>query len=263
MPSRAHAISTRLSSGPRRRGGSSTGCTATKFRPLLGAHSPTETVGRARSECRRAFDRRTRAGSYGFCRGQLLGPSGDLRSFLGRIVPGDAHLRRRPQGAEQPGFRSRHRTIEGRFDAAPQRAAGHGTARANPQRRLPSPECRRQALRHSALSAVHHQHSAAGGEPQVRAHRSGHDAGGSEPLRDGHITYMRTDSTIWPAGRRSGTQPGSRRNTARKYLRPTPAIRPSQERSRSPRTIRPAGHPFDFPERLRASLTTTSSDSTT
>ncbi len=61
----------------------------------------------------------------------------------------------------------------------------------------------RQALHHPALSAVHHQHAAAGGQPQVRLHRPAHDAGGPKPVRERahHLHANRLDHPGHGGGR--------------------------------------------------------------
>ena len=49
---------------------------------------------------------------------------------------------------------------------------------------VPRDECRRQAVHVEAVSAVHHQHAAAGGQPQARLHGPADDAGRPEPVRE-------------------------------------------------------------------------------
>ena len=69
--------------------------------------------------------------------------------------------------------------------------------------RVPGGEPRRQAVHDAALSAVHHQHAAAGGEPQVRLHGPAHDAGGPEPVRERphHLHANRLDQPGHGGGR--------------------------------------------------------------
>ena len=56
---------------------------------------------------------------------------------------------------------------------------GEASAGGRPRRRVG-----RQALYDEALSALHHQHDAAGGQSQVRLHRAADDGCGAEPLRE-------------------------------------------------------------------------------
>ncbi len=48
---------------------------------------------------------------------------------------------------------------------------------------VPGGQSRRQAVHDAALSAVHHEHAATRGQPQVRLYRPAHHAGGPKPLR--------------------------------------------------------------------------------
>ena len=74
---------------------------------------------------------------------------------------------------------------------------------------------------------------------------------------NGHITYMRTDSTslaavaVEAARGLVGSQYGSQ------YLPPKPRVYATKVKNaqEAHEAIRPAGHPFDFPEQLRAELT--------
>ena len=176
----------------------------------------------------------------------------------GEPFAGRADLGRRPPHSRRQGFRSGHRQAEGSRLAAARRAGG----RTSWLERLRSGQFRvdqrrRQALHVAALSAVHHQHAAAGGQPQVRLHRPAHDAGGPEPVRERphHLHANRLDHP-GAGGDRGRPAIWSLRNTATSICPPRRAsIRPKVKNAQEAHeAIRPAGHPFDFPESLRGEL---------
>ena len=186
----------------------------------------------------------------------------------GETFRGRAGLGRRPQDSRQPGFRSGHRQAQGPGAAAARRSAGRAVlVRAAAPGECRGRERRRQAVHDAALSAVHHQHAAAGGQPQVRLHGPADDAGGAEPVRERphHLHAYRLDEPGHGGGR-GGPRPGRRRSTAASICPTQPRtyqtkVKNAQEAHEA---IRPAGHPFELPETLRgAAHAPTSSGSTT
>ena len=123
-------------------------------------------------------------------------------------------------------------------------------------RKIRSQQARKQTLHLETLSALHDQHLAAGRQSQAGLHRPANDAGGPKPVREWayHLHANRLDH----AGHRGGRGgPATRRRHLRSGI---PACRPanlcdeSEERPGAHEAIRPAGHPFDFPETLRDKL---------
>ena len=114
------------------------------------------------------------------------------------------------------------------------RAAGRRVGRQAAAASLPRGRAGRQALHHAALSAFHHQHPAAGSQPQVRLHRPADDGGGPKPLRERahHLHAHRLDDPgrgghrDGAANDRRAVRPGVSARRGRGSIRP---------RSRMPR----------------------------
>jgi DNA topoisomerase-1 len=72
----------------------------------------------------------------------------------------------------------------------------------------------------------------------------------------GHITYMRTDSTNLAAVAVDAARDLVRSQYGDEYLFPSPRTYPTKVKNaqEAHEAIRPAGHPFDFPEALRSQL---------
>ena len=125
------------------------------------------------------------------------------------------------------------------------------------RRRLPRGQSGRQALHHPTLSALHHQHAATGGKPQVRFYGPAHHAGGTE-----HCTRRAISRTCeptrprWPRWRLTPRGNWSPRSTAPSICPPAPRMYQTKVKNaqEAHEAIRPAGHQFDFPESLRGRL---------
>jgi len=74
---------------------------------------------------------------------------------------------------------------------------------------------------------------------------------------NGHITYMRTDSTNLAAVAVEAARGLVASQYGSEYLPPKPRVYPTKVKNaqEAHEAIRPAGHPFDFPDQLRAELT--------
>ena len=232
------------------------------------AQDPAAAFGRPGAERGRAADRRARAAADGLRVGHLLGPAGHVRQATGgAVVPGRAGLGRRPARSRPAAISTRPRASS----RTPRCCCWTSARPANCIERLrrgrvPRGQPRGQALHVAAVSAVHHQHAAAGGQPQVRLHRPAHDAGGPEPLRE-RPHHLHADRLDQPGlgGGRGRPASWSPRSTARSIC---PTSRGStRPRSRTPRRpTRRSGRPAirsTFPRRCAARLRPTSSSSTT
>ena len=149
-----------------------------KVRPQLSA-------GRVQSVAVRLIVERERQ-RMAFRLGDLLGFA---RARLPRRTASSSHaelrLDRWPPHSQRQGFRRGHRPAQRPrrcccSTSRPPRAFGRA-ARAG---RVPRGLAGRQALHVEALPAVHHQHAAAGGQPQAGLHRPPHDAGRPKPVRE-------------------------------------------------------------------------------
>ncbi len=160
--------------------------------------------------------RRPRAGADGVPARVVLGPRGHLRRRLRQgaaDVPGQAPLGRR--GARRRRLRLRHRRrAQGQARRRPRpprpqrrRGAGRRAARHVVRRALG----RVQALPPLALRAVPHHHPPAGGQPQARLERVGHDVGRPAALRERlhHLHAHRLDDAV-ERGRRRRPVAGAR-----------------------------------------------------
>ena len=166
------------------------------------AENPAAAVGRPRAKRCRAADCRARAAADGVPDGHLLGPAGKFANRAGAGFQAEMASfegRRIPEGATSTG----HRPAEGSEPVAAGRGPDHPTCPATANRPVAGRQPGRQALYHAALSALHHQHAAAGGQPQVRLHRPPHHAGGPKPLRERphHLHADRLDHAGLGGGR--------------------------------------------------------------
>ncbi len=131
------------------------------------------------------------------------------------------------------------------------------TGRAAVAGRVPRGDARRQAVHVQALSAVYDQHAATGSQPQAGLHGPPDDAGGPKPVRERphHLHAYRLDQS-GHGGRSRRPASWSLRNTAASICPTQPRqyqtkVKNAQEAHEA---IRPAGHPFAFPEELRGEL---------
>ena len=211
------------------------------------AQGAAQAVGRPGAKRGRAVDRRARAAADGVPRRPRVGicsaasPPPTSEQFRRR-----ADLGRRPADSGRQGFRSGHRPAQGRRRCC----SGRGGGPSDLAERLRPAEFRvarsgRQALHVEALSAVHHQHAAAGSQSQARLHRPADDAGGPKPVRERphHLHANRLDQP-GQRGDRGGPRAGRARNTATNICPAEPRVYrdQGQERPGSARSD-PPGRP--------------------
>ncbi len=234
------------------------------------AEGAAEAFGRPRAERGRAADRRARAAS-GWRSSRP--PSGICSASSPRRTASSS----KPSWSRSTAARFRPARISTRPPASSRTprlllldgAGGRELGRADSQRRVPRDATSKTSRTpRKPYAAVHHQHAAAGSQPQARLHRPAHDAGGPEPVRKRphHLHAYRLDQ---PGRRWRSTTParlGARRSTATSICPPSRACIKSKVKNaqEAHEAIRPAGHPFELPEALRsAARAPTSSSSST
>ena len=143
--------------------------------------------------------------------------------------------------------------------------AAAALAERDSQRRVPRREASKTSrTRRKPYRAVHDQHAAAGSQPQARLHGPAHDAGRAEPVRKRphHLHAYRLDQP-GAGGDRRRPRPGRATSTATSICRPSPRVYQSKVKNaqEAHEAIRPAGHPFELPERARRTSSTPTSSS--
>ena len=147
-----------------------------KIRPRLSA-------GRVQSVAVRLIVERERqrmafkAATYWDLLGMFAKTNGE--SFQAELISADG--RKIPESRD---FDPATGLVEGPDFAAARRTRGRRIARAAPRRRGPDNQPGKQALYYPPLSALYHQHAAAGGQPQIRLYRPAHHANCPKPVRD-------------------------------------------------------------------------------
>ena len=225
--------------------------------PLLWRKIRLAALGRPRAERGGAVDRQARAATDGLHAGHLLGPAGHIRQAGRGVVRGRAGLGRRPADPLQPRLRPGHGPLKDPslmlLDQRQAEALLERNRRADG--RVADVEDRPYTTRPYPPFTTSTLQQEANRKYGFTARQTMQVA--QSLYENGHITYMRTDSTNLAtvaiarrpgAGRlavRAGVPAGSSRGIYQTK------VKNAQEAHEA---IRPAGHPFDLPDALRGRL---------